>query len=54
MHLGAIEYFTDEVDGSLYFMDVSWFISLDDQGSAHHMDGAGNVKDKDLPFLYGI
>ena len=35
--LGLAEYFTDEVDMSLYFVDVAWLVSFDDQRSANHM-----------------
>ena len=31
--LGLIEYFTDEVNKSLYFVDMARLVSFDDQGS---------------------
>ena len=35
--LGLTEYFTDEVDGSLHFVDMARLVSFDDQGSADHV-----------------
>ena len=43
--LGLIEYFTDEVDGSLYFVDMARLVSFDDQGSADHVLGFRDIEE---------
>ena len=43
--LGLAEYFTDEVDGSLYLVDIAWFISFDDQGGADDVRGCRDVEE---------
>ena len=43
--LGLAEYFTDEVDGSLYLVDVAWLISFDDQGGVDHVCGCRDVEE---------
>ena len=41
--LGLAEYFTDEVDGSLYLVDIAWLIAFDDQGSADHVHSCSDI-----------
>ena len=41
--LGLAEYFTDEVDRSLYLVDVARLVSLDGQDGAYHVGGGGDV-----------
>ena len=43
--LGLTEYFTDEVDGSLYFVDMARLVSFDDQGSADHVRSCRDVEE---------
>ena len=43
--LGLAEYFTDEVDGLLYLVDVARLVSFDDQGGANHMGGCRDVEE---------
>ena len=43
--LGLAEYFTDEVDGSLYLVDVAWLVPFDDQGGVDHMSGCHDVEE---------
>ena len=43
--LGLAEYFTDEVNGSLYLVDMAWFVSFDDQGGADHVRGCRDVEE---------
>ena len=43
--LGLTEYFTDEVDGSLYFVDMARLVSFDDQGSADHVHSCRDVEE---------
>ena len=50
-HLGLTEYFTDEVDGSLYFVDMAWLVSFDDQGGADHVRGCHDVEEQHLPIF---
>ena len=45
VHLGLTKYFTDEIDGWLYLVDMAWFISFDDQGSTDHMSGSRDVEE---------
>ena len=47
--LGFAEYFADEVDGSLYFVDVTRLVALDDQDSIHYAGSGGNVQEEDFP-----
>ena len=42
--LGLAEYLTDEVDGSLYLVNVTWLVSFDDQGGADHISGCRDVE----------
>ena len=44
-HLGLTEYFTDEVDGSLYFVDMARLVLFDDQGSADHVRSCRDVEE---------
>ena len=43
--LGLIEYFTDEVNKSLYFVDMARLVSFDDQGGADHMRSCRDVEE---------
>ena len=43
--LGLAEYFTDEVNGSLYLVDVVWLVSFDDQGGTDHVCGWRDVEE---------
>ena len=43
--LGLAEYFTDEVDGSWYLVDVAWLVSFDDQSGVNHMGGCCDVEE---------
>ena len=43
--LGLAEYFTDEVDGSLYLVDMARLVSFDDQGSADHVLGFCDIEE---------
>ena len=43
--LGLAEYSTDEVNGSLYLLDVAWLISFYDQGGANHVCGCRDVEE---------
>ena len=45
------EYFADEVDGSLHFVDVTWLIALDDQDGAHNISCGGSVQE-DFPVFW--
>jgi hypothetical protein len=49
--LRLAEYFTDEVYGSLYLVDVSRLVTLDDQDSTHHTGSGGNVHEEDFLIL---
>ena len=50
--LGLAEYFTDEVDGSLYLVDMAWLVSFDDRGGADHMGGCHDVEELGLPIFW--
>ena len=50
--LGLAEYFINEVDESLYLVDVAWLISFDDQGGADHMGGGRDVEEEGLPIFW--
>jgi hypothetical protein len=50
--LGLTEYFTDEVNRSLHLVDVTRFVSFDDQDGAHHIGGGGNVQENDFPVFW--
>ena len=50
--LGFAEYFADEVDGSLYFVDVTRLVALDDQDGTHHAGSGGDVQEEDLLILW--
>ena len=41
--LELTEYFTDEVDGSVYFVDMARLVSFDDQGSADHVRSCHDI-----------
>jgi hypothetical protein len=43
--LGLTEYFTDEVDGLLYFVDMAQLVTFDDQGCADHVRGCRNIEE---------
>ena len=43
VQLGLAEYFTDELDGSLYFVDMARLVSFDDQGSADHVRSCRDI-----------
>ena len=43
--LGLAEYFTDEVDGSLYFVNMARLVSFDDQGSADHVRSCRDIEE---------
>ena len=42
---GLTKYLTDEVDGSLYFVDMARFISFDNQGSADHVRSCRDIEE---------
>ena len=42
--LGLIEYFTDEVNRSLYHVDMAWLVWFNDQGGADHISGCYDVE----------
>ena len=43
--LGLTEYFADEVDGSLYLVNMAWLVSFDDQGGADHVRSCRDVEE---------
>ena len=43
--LELTEYFTDEVDGSVYFVDVTRLISFNDQGATDHVRSCRDVEE---------
>ena len=49
--LGLAEYFTDEVDQSLDHVGMTRLVSLNDQDSAHHIGGGGDVQE-DFPIFW--
>ena len=42
---GLTESFTDEVDWSLYFVDMARLVSFDDQGSDDHVRSCRDIKE---------
>ena len=50
--LGLAEYFTDEVDRSLYLVDVTQLVSFDEQDDTHHIGGGGDVQEEDFPVFW--
>ena len=42
---GLTESFIDEVDGSLYFVDMARLVSFDDQGSADHVCSCRDIEE---------
>ena len=48
--LGFIEYLTDEIDWSLYLVDVARLIALDHHGSGDHSISCRNVKQEGFVF----
>jgi len=42
---GLTESCTDEVDGSLYFVDMAWLVSFNDQGSADHVCSCRDIEE---------
>ena len=48
-HFGLTAYFADEVNWSLYLVDMTQLVAFDDQDCAHHMSGGSDVKEKDFP-----
>ena len=49
---GLAEYFIDEVDESLYLVDMAWLVSFDDQGGADHVRGCHDVEEQHLPIFW--
>ena len=45
VQLGLTKYFTDEIDGWLYLVDMAWLVSFDDQSGANHMGGCCDVEE---------
>jgi len=45
VQLGLAEYFTHEVNGSLYLGDMAWLVSFDNQGGVDHMSGCRDVEE---------
>ena len=43
--LGLAAYFTDEVNRSLYFVDMARLVSFDGQGGADHMSSCRDVEE---------
>ena len=50
--LVLVEYFTDEVDGSLHVVGVTQLVALDDQDGTHHVGSGGNVQEEDFPVFW--
>ena len=48
--LGFIEYLTDEIDWSLYLVDVAGLIALDHHGHGDHSISRRNVKQEYFIF----
>ena len=50
--LGFTEYFTDEVDSSLYLVDVTRLVLFDDQDSTYYAGSGGDVQEEDFPVFW--
>ena len=48
--LGLIEYLTDEIDWSLYLVDVAGLVALDHHGRGDHSISSRNVKQECFVF----
>jgi len=51
-HLGITEYFTDEVDRPLYFVDLTQCITFDDKNHADHADGDCDVEKQGFSIIW--
>ena len=50
--LGLAEYFTDEVDGSLYLVHVTWLILFDNQGHTDHVGSRRDLEEQSLSVFW--
>ena len=50
-HFVLAAYFADEVNWSLYLVDMTRLVAFDDQDCAHHIGGGGDVEEEDFPIV---
>ena len=50
--LGLAEYFTNEVDGSLYLVHVTWLILFDNQGHTDHVGSHRDLEEQSLSVFW--
>ena len=49
---GLAEYFTNEVDGSLYLVHVTWLILFDNQGHTDHVGSRRDLEEQSLSVFW--